>query len=226
MRPGNLSAAPTASEVNPAIRTPLRRVDPAFEFARGKAGEEHVARLGFPVAIAIGEKHDVRRARHNDAAARGHESVDRRQVRGPYIGRVHAAVAIGVTKPFYHAERAGLRRAFEFFVGLHPAHLRVQLAGLVEFLDVELAREIVSVQFGDKHLPALIPAHRRRRRDKRLAGDDLHAETLRQLERRGASLGRERLRCIRRRGNLSGGSRCGQQHHGKRSERFHKFLSV
>ena len=160
MRPGDYSATPAASEINPAIRAPLRRVDAAFEFARGKAGEEHIARLGFPVAVAVGEEHDVRRARHNDAATRGHESVDRRQVRGPHLGRVHATVAVGVTKQFHHAERAGLRGALEFLVGLHTAHLRVELSSLVEFLDVELAREIVSVQFGNKHPPPLVPAHR------------------------------------------------------------------
>src|SRR5439155_8643984 len=65
MRPGDFSAAPAAPEINPAIRTPLRGVDAAREFARGKAGEEHIARLGFPVTIAVGEEHDIRRARHD-----------------------------------------------------------------------------------------------------------------------------------------------------------------
>ena len=89
-----------------------------------------------------------------------------------------------------------LRGAFEFLVGLHAAHLRIELSRLVEFLDVELAREIVSVQFGDKHPPALIPAYRRGRRDERFAGDHLHAKTIRQLERRGALLGSHGLGCV------------------------------
>jgi len=69
------------------------------------------------------------------------------------------------------------------------AHLGVQLSRVVEFFDIELAGEIVSVQFRDQHLPAFIPAHRRRRGDERFAGHDLHAKAIRQPERRGALLG-------------------------------------
>ena len=215
MRPGDFTAAPAASEINPAVRAPLRGVDAALEFARWKAGEEDIARLGFPVAIAVGEEHDVRRARDNEAAAGGHETVNRRQVGCPHIGRVHATVAVQVAQQFHHAERAGFGGEFEFLIGLHPAHLRVELSRLVEFLDVELAREIVSVQFGDKHSPAFIPAHRRGRRDERLTGDDLHAKTIRQPERRGALFGRHgpgRVGGVRNLGEGDTGGQKGQRH--------------
>jgi hypothetical protein len=66
------------------------------------------ARLGFPIAIAVSEEHDVRRARHYDAAARGDEAVNRRQIRGKHIRHVHAPVTVRVAEQFNHAERAGL----------------------------------------------------------------------------------------------------------------------
>src|SRR5207245_4187649 len=67
-------------------------------------------------------------------------------VRGPQVRGVHATVAVRVAKQFHHAEGAGLRGAFELLVRLHTRHLRIELASLVKFLDVELACEIVPVQ--------------------------------------------------------------------------------
>src|SRR6185369_10002560 len=76
----------------------------------------------------------------------------------------------------------------------------------------ELAREIVSVQFGDKHPPALVPTHRRWRSDERLAGDDLHAKTVGQFERGGAFLGSQGLGRVGWFRNLRNGEIGSQQH--------------
>ncbi len=160
--------------------------------------------LGSPVAIAICQENDVRRARDDDAAARGHESINGRQIRRPHIRRIHATVSIRIAQQLHYAIRSGLRRLLELLVRLHTAHLRVELSRLVEFLDIELSRQIVAVQLRDKHSPALIPAYRGGRRDQRLTGDHLHPKTIRQLERRRAFLRRHRLRRVRRLRNLRG----------------------
>src|SRR5262245_48191734 len=82
-RPGDFIGAPTASEIDPAINKPLRRVDPTFQRARLESGEQSLSHLSPTVAIAVGEEHNVWRARHNDAASRGDESISWREVGGP-----------------------------------------------------------------------------------------------------------------------------------------------
>ena len=57
----------------------------------------------------------------------------------------------------------------------------------------------------------LVPAHRRRRGDERLARDYLHAKTLGQLERRGALLGSHGPGRVRWFGNLRESEICGEQ---------------
>ena len=198
MRPRDFSTAPAAPEINPAIRAPLRRIDATLQLAGRKAAEQFLPHLGPAIAIAVREENDVRRAGDDDSTARGHESIDRRQIGSPHLRRIHAPIAVGVAQHFHHPESARIRRLLKLLPRLHPAHLRVQRPRLVQFLDVQLPREIVAVQLAHKHPPAFIPAHRRRRRDERFAGDDLHPKTLRQLEGCRALLGRHRLRRVRR----------------------------
>ena len=76
------------------------------------------------------------------------------------------------------------------------------------------------MQFGDKHPPVLVPADRRRRRNERLAGDDLQAKAIRQLERRGALLGSQRLGRVGGFRNLREGEMSGEQHEPRKRWRF------
>lgn len=204
LRTGDGAAGPAATEVNPPVRAPLRRVDAALQLARAETGKEHFTRLREAVAIAVSEEENVRRAGHDDAAARGHEAVGGRQIRGEDGGLVHAPVAIGIGEELDDAEGAFLGGVLVLRVGLHAADLGVEFAGLAEFLDVELAGEVVAVQLAHEHPPALVPADARGRGDERLAGHDLHAKAGRELERSSALLGRARLGRVGGRGDLGG----------------------
>ena len=212
LRPRDGPAIPAAPEVDPPIRAPLRRIDAALQLTRAEAGEQNLPHVRLARARAVLEKNNVRRARDDDPTARRHKPIHRRQSLRPHHRLVHAPVAVRIRQQLHHAERARLRRLLELRVRLYAAHLRVELAGLVQLLDVELPREIVAVQLAHKHPPMLIPAHARRRRDERLTRDDLHAKPLRQPERRRAFLRRARLRRVIRLGNLRAGEARDEAH--------------
>src|SRR6185503_16085028 len=80
---GDLSTAPAAPEINPAITTPLRCVDPAFEGSSAKPGEKFFLHFGHAIAVAIGEEYDVRRASHDHAAAGRDEPIGGRKICRP-----------------------------------------------------------------------------------------------------------------------------------------------
>lgn len=62
-------------------------IDATFKVASGKTGEQNLARLGLPITISV-KKNNVRRAGHDDAAARGDEPIHRRQIRGPHLSGI------------------------------------------------------------------------------------------------------------------------------------------
>ena len=131
MRPRDFSTAPAAPEINPAIRAPLRRIDATLQLAGRKAAEQFLPHLGPAIAIAVREENDVRRAGDDDSTARGHESIDRRQIGSPHLRRIHAPIAVGVAQHFHHPESARIRRLLKLLPRLHSAHLRVQHPRLV-----------------------------------------------------------------------------------------------
>src|SRR5204863_6449623 len=87
----------------------------------------------------------------------------------------------------------------------NPPHDAVELAGLVQLLDVVLTFEVVAVQLANEELSALIPAHARRLANEWLARHQLQAKPVRQLECLFAVLRRERFRGVGRLGDLSVG---------------------
>ncbi|MFM1941638.1 MAG: hypothetical protein RI897_620 [Verrucomicrobiota bacterium] len=110
------------------------------------------------IVIGVRQKDDVGRAGEDETAAGRNKPVDWWEVCGPERGSVHDAVGIGILEHFNDAIGSGFSRLFEFFVGLDASDLGVELAGLIEFLDVQLAFEIVAVEFADEEASASIPA--------------------------------------------------------------------
>ena len=77
----------------------------------------------------------------------------------PWLRRFDPApIAVRVAQHFHHPESAPIRRLLKLLPCLHSAHLRVQHPSLVQFLAVQLPREIVAVQLAHKHPSAFIPA--------------------------------------------------------------------
>lgn len=149
-RPFDQSAAVAAPEVYPVVQAPLWRVDAAFERARLKPGEQHLAHLDHAIAITVGQIDDVRGARHDDPAARRADAVTRRQPVCEDGGGVHSPIAVRVGEPPYRA--IGLLHGLDLrlFVRRDTAHLMIQHAGLVQLLHIEVAFIVVAVQFADE----------------------------------------------------------------------------
>ncbi len=85
------------------------------------------------------------------------------------------------------------------FLGSSDAADRgIELAGLVQLLDVIPAIHVVTVQLGEEEPALLIPANAGRLVDERFTGDQLGAEPGRQTKGFGALDWRQRRRRIRR----------------------------
>ena len=181
------------AEVNPIVQSPLRLVDATFERAGGEAGEKFFTHFCVAVTVAIGKKNNVRRAGDDDAAARGTNAVGGRQVVGENFRRVHDTVAVAVAQKPDRAVSSGPGRLLGLLVGLDAAHFAVELAGLVQFLDVVLAFEIVAVEFAHKKPAVLVPTNAGWFANERFAGDEFETEARRQLHESGALGGGQRL---------------------------------
>ena len=145
LRSRDNAAAPTAPEINPAISAPLGRIYATPHFTDTEPGKEYLAYFGFAIAVAIGQKKDIRGAGDDDAPASGHNAVCGRQVGGPNFGNIHPAIPVGVLEHFHHSIRTRHGGPFEALIRLDTSYLGIKLAGLVEFLDVEVALQIVAV---------------------------------------------------------------------------------
>lgn len=154
----DLTAARATAEIDPTVRTPPRRVDPALQRTGAKPGEKRLPHLGLAVAITIREEENVRRTGDDQAAPRRHQAISWQQVRRSNLRVVHTSVTIGVPEELDHAVGSRRDGILEPFLGLDPANHGVELSALVEFLDVELAFEILPVELADEKAPVLVPA--------------------------------------------------------------------
>ena len=177
MRSGDVAAVPSASEVEPVVHAPGRRIDAALQIAGAKTGEEFFPHIRFVIPITVFEKNNVRRAGDDDAAVSGRDAITWRQPVSPDHGLVHHAIAIRVTQQFHRAVSLGLGLFPGLLTGLNAPHLHVQFAGLVQFIEIVLPLDIVTVQLAHKQPAALVPAHAGRLGDQRLTGEkfDLHS---------------------------------------------------
>ena len=78
----------------------------------------------------------------------------------------------------------------------NAADLGVELAGLVELLDIVLAFEIVAVEFGDEQAAVGVPAQAGGLLDKGFGGKKLKVETLWEADLRGGLLRGKRGRGV------------------------------
>ena len=177
MRPGDAAAGRPGPRVDPVVVAPLRLVDVALEDAHGEALVEHFADLGHAVAVAVRKVDNLRGRGGDDAVAGGADSVAGGQVVGEDRRLVHHAVAVGVGEQFDRAVGLGVRLGLGLRRRGNPPHLRVELAGLVGLLDVELPLEVVAMEFRDEEPALRIPADARRLVDKRLSRDELHLQS-------------------------------------------------
>ena len=190
------AAALAAVDVNPVIRPPLRRVDPALDYADLEAGEKRVPHLGFSVTITIREKNNVRRTNGNNPAARWADTETGRQSVGPNLGAIHRAVTVVIDHFFNRPKLLVLSAAYGVLVGCDAPDDTVEFAGLVQFLNVVLALSIVAVQFADKEAAVRVPADTGGLADERLGDDELQPEAVRQLDPLEAFGWRQRLGCV------------------------------
>ena len=111
---------------------------------------------------------------------------------------IHHAVAVGVDQPLDGAELFLLGAAHGVLVGGDAPDDTVELSGLVQLLDVELALDIVAVQFADEEVAVRVPADAGGLADERLGGDQFQPEAGREVHELGTFGGGERLGCISR----------------------------
>ena len=190
------AAALAAVDVNPVIRPPLRRVDPALDYADLEAGEKRVPHLGFSVTIAIREKNNVRRTNSNNSVARRADTETCRQSVGPNFGAIHRAVAVVIDHFFDCPKLLSLGAAHGVLVGCDAPDDTVKFAGLVQFLNVVLTLSIVAVEFADEEVAVRVPADTGGLADERLGDDELQSEAIRQLHPLEAFSRRQRLGCV------------------------------
>ena len=198
VRPGDPATAGPRARVDPVVVAPLGLVDAPFEDAHRESFVEHLADLGHAVAVAVGEVDDLRGGRGDDAVAGDADPVAGGQVVGEDRRLVHHAVAVGVGEQFDRAVGLGVRLGLGLRRRGNPPHLRVELAGLVGLLDVELPLEVVAMEFRDEEPALCIPADARRLVDKRLSRDELH------LQSRGHAEGGMRILWRERPGRVGG----------------------
>ena len=113
------------------------------------------------LAAFVGARRDVRRAGDDQTTSRGAQSVARRQVVGPDVGAVDAPVAVGVDESFDHAARFGVGLFLGLRIRLDAADDAIELACLVQFFDVVLPFQVISVQLTNVEPPMFVPAHAR-----------------------------------------------------------------
>ncbi len=108
-RAGDRTAREPRGQVDPAIRTEHRRIDPELRaLRRVEAGQQHPPHIGVAVSLGVLQIQHVGGAGHDQAALPRHDPVGIREAVGEDRPFVHAAVAVGV---FQHCDHA-LRRIF------------------------------------------------------------------------------------------------------------------
>ena len=180
-RPADRPAASGPRDaVDPVVHGPAGVVDPRPQLAHPEAGEERLAHLRHPVAVAVGQEDNVRGAQHDHAVPRRYDAVAGRQAVGPNRRPVHAPVAVGVLQELHGAVLLLLRLLNGLGVGGDAAHGLVEHAGLVQLQDVEVALQVVAVDLADEDPPPGVEGHGRRVGHQRLGGHQLDAEPGRQ----------------------------------------------
>ncbi len=181
-RPGHGRPAPPAPGVDPVVRSPNRIVDRALHLAPFETGEDPFSHFRLVVPVPVGKEEDVR-LRHHDHPSPGRQhAVGRRDIVRPHHDFVHAPVTVPVTQQL---ERTGLPfPRLRLHPGAHPdpPNRGVQLAGLVQLGDVEMAFQVVTVNLGHEEPAVLVPRHAAWIPDERLARDEVDAKPLRQVE--------------------------------------------
>ena len=172
------AAALAAVDVNPVIRPPLRRVDPALDYADLEAGEKRVPHFGLSVTIAIREKNNVRRTNGNNSAARRADTETGRQSVGPNLGAINRAIAVVIDHFFDCSKLLGLGAAYGVLVGCNAPDDTVEFACLVQFLNVVLPLSIVAVEFADEEVAMRIPADTGGLAYERLGDDEFQPEAV------------------------------------------------
>ena len=134
----------------------------------------------------------------DDAATSWADAEAGRQPVGPHLGVIHHAVAVGVDQTLDGAELFLLGSAHGVLIGGDAPYDTVKLSGLVQLLNVELALDIVAVQFADKEIAMRVPADAGGLADERLGGYQFQTEAGREVHEFGTLGGGERLWCIGR----------------------------
>ncbi len=196
IRSPDLTAAVAAAKIDPPVRARLRAIHAPFQRAGFEAREEGLAKIHATIAVSIGQINDVRRTGHDQAPPRRTKPVAGRQVIGPNLSSIQTAVAIGVEQELDAAVRAGQRGLLRLVVRLHAPHDTIQFARLVKGFDVELAFQVVAVQFANKESPLFVPTNARRLPNQRLGSKQLQPKTCRELNLSGAGLRSKRRRRI------------------------------
>src|SRR5262249_2268822 len=125
---------------------------------------------------------DVRSADGDDAVARRHHAITRREVIGKDCGPNHPSVAAGV---FQQPDRAiGLlfRPFLRFLTGRDAANGLIEYAGLIQLENIVIAVAVVTMQLTDVDASASVETHPGRFSQLRLGGDELDTETVRQAK--------------------------------------------
>src|SRR5262249_17462193 len=144
MRSRDATTTVALAEINPIIRTPLWSVDPALQRTVLKPGEQLLFDFRLPIAIAIGEVPNIRRRGGVHAPAATAPSIARRDVVCTNNGLIHSAVAVRIDEHLDGTLRPSLRFLDRLLVRLNTAHLVIELARLIEFLDVVLSLQVVA----------------------------------------------------------------------------------
>ena len=156
-RAGRVPAAVIAAVggVDPVVDPPDEPVDVVLRVGDRKAGEEHLARVGDAVAVAVAQMDDIGRRGHQHAVAPRQDRGRVRQLVGEQRPGLVVAVEVGVDQPLDPAQRRRSGRPHRVAAHLNHVHPAVGVEGDADRID-----------------------------DGRLAGGQLEAEIVRKLRRR------------------------------------------